>query len=161
MKNQNSATKVVPFWEIYLLFVKKIVPIIRNKLNPLPPIFYTHPSPPPLHNTIFRDKRIQLYSLALICRCKPYFVYSTYSIKHCQGSNVRSHYLPSLQLWGGGGCNPKKPYPSLTVYRVGVGVFWVLLGFFGFFWVLLIFLISRILDITICTCYNINVKMIK
>ena len=35
----------------------------------------------------------------------------------------------------GGGCNPKKPYPSLTFSRVGVGFFWVLLGFFGFFWV--------------------------
>ena len=38
-------------------------------------------------------------------------------------------------LIGGGGCNPKKPYPSLTFSRVGVGFFWVLLGFFGFFWV--------------------------
>ena len=36
--------------------------------------------------------------------------------------------------WGGG-CNPKKPYPILTFSRVGVGFFWVLLGFFGFFWV--------------------------
>ena len=36
---------------------------------------------------------------------------------------------------GGGGCNPKKPYPSLTFSRVGVGFFWVLLGFFGVFWV--------------------------
>ena len=35
-----------------------------------------------------------------------------------------------------GGCNPKKPYPSLTFSRVGVGFFWVLLGFFGVFWVL-------------------------
>ena len=26
---------------------------------------------------------------------------------------------------GGGGCNPKKPYPSLTFSRVGVGFFWV------------------------------------
>ena len=43
----------------------------------------------------------------------------------------------NLPYWGG--CNPKKPYPSLTFYRVGVGFFWVLLGFFGFFWVLLIF----------------------
>ena len=34
---------------------------------------------------------------------------------------------------GGGGCNPKKPYPSLTFSRVGVGFFWILLGFFGFF----------------------------
>ena len=39
-------------------------------------------------------------------------------------------------IGGGGGCNPKKPYPSLTFSRVGVGFFWVLLGFFGFFWVL-------------------------
>ena len=36
---------------------------------------------------------------------------------------------------GGGGCNPKKPYPSLTFSRVGVGFFWVLLVFLGFFWV--------------------------
>ena len=35
-----------------------------------------------------------------------------------------------------GGFNPKKPYPSLTFSRVGVGFFWVLLGFFGVFWVL-------------------------
>ena len=35
-----------------------------------------------------------------------------------------------------GGCNPKKPYPSLTFSRVGVGFFWVLFIFFGFFWVL-------------------------
>ena len=34
-----------------------------------------------------------------------------------------------------GGCNPKKPYPSLTFSRVGVGFFWVLLVFFGVFWV--------------------------
>ena len=34
---------------------------------------------------------------------------------------------------GGVGCNPKKPYPSLTFSRVGVGFFWVLLGFSGFF----------------------------
>ena len=34
-------------------------------------------------------------------------------------------------LWGGGGGhNPKKIYPSLTFSRVGVGFFWVLLGFF-------------------------------
>ena len=32
----------------------------------------------------------------------------------------------------GGGCNPKKPYPSLTFSRVGVGFFWVFSGFFGF-----------------------------
>ena len=34
-----------------------------------------------------------------------------------------------------GGCNPKKPYPSLTFSRVGVGFFgfyWVFSGFFGF-----------------------------
>ena len=30
----------------------------------------------------------------------------------------------------GGGCNPKKPYPSLTFSRVGVGFFWVFSGFF-------------------------------
>ena len=37
---------------------------------------------------------------------------------------------------GGGGVTQKKPYPSLTFSRVGVGFFWVLLGFFGVFWVL-------------------------
>ena len=38
-----------------------------------------------------------------------------------------------MVLRGGGGCNPKKPYPSLTFSRVGVGFFWVLLFFSGFF----------------------------
>ena len=65
---------------------------------------------------------------------------------------------------GGGGCNPKKPYPSLTFSRVGVGFFWVLLGFFGFFWVLkklIIFADFCIHNVRICTCYNINIQMMK
>ena len=33
---------------------------------------------------------------------------------------------------GGEGCYPKKPYPSLTYYRVGVGFFWFFLGFINF-----------------------------
>ena len=51
----------------------------------------------------------------------------TYYLKH--DKQTKKH------IGGGGGCNPKKHYPSLTFSRVGVGFFWVLLGFFGFFWV--------------------------
>ena len=51
--------------------------------------------------------------------------------------HIKFAYLKILTIYqlGGGGCNPKKPYPSLTFSRVGVGFFWVLLGFFVFFWV--------------------------
>ena len=69
----------------------------------------------------------------------------------------------------GGGCNPKKPYPSLTFSRVGVGFFWVLLGFLGFFWVfkkLIIFAYflythCENMQYAHCTCYNINIQMMK
>ena len=36
----------------------------------------------------------------------------------------------NIKKWGR--CNPKKPYPSLTFSRVGV-------GFFGFYWVFSVF----------------------
>ena len=51
-------------------------------------------------------------------------------------SKIKSHRAALVYLLGGGVCNPKKPYPSLTLSRVGVGFFWVLLGYFGVFWVL-------------------------
>ena len=46
----------------------------------------------------------------------------------------KSFLFQKIVVWGGGGCNPKKPFPSLTFSSVGVGFFWVLLGFFGVFW---------------------------
>ena len=32
-------------------------------------------------------------------------------------------------LWGGGGCNPKKPNPYPRKGQTGIGFFWVFLGF--------------------------------
>ena len=79
----------------------------------------------------------------------------------CKGIHVLQ--LQSYSFYSGG-CNPKKPYPSLTFSRVGVGFFWVLLGFFGFFWVfkkLIIFADFCIHNVRICTCYNIHIQMMK
>ena len=53
----------------------------------------------------------------------------------CSLKHFKMVVLVQCTNWGGGGCNPKKPYPSLTFSRVGVGFFWVFSGFLGFFWV--------------------------
>ena len=69
-------------------------------------------------------------------------------LMYCCITVVTNQNIAIKMNYGGGGCNPKKPYPSLTFYRVGVGFYWVFSGFLGFI------NFPRILHIRICTCYN-------